>query len=144
MDGWGDCLAVKLVQKSLMKSCIIYDSICYNFPIAPHPMIPCIFFLYSHGPKSKTALYWAADHGDNHLIQLLLGIGADPNLPAEVTSRPIVPALETGNRSVSKMLMSCGAETNFRTKQGLSLSEVAKKSGLKELSEELAKRNQWP
>ena len=89
-----------------------------------------VWVYYRNGKKSDPPLYWAVHQGDSHMAQLLLSIGADPNIAREDSAGPLVAAIEGGHRSIAKMLLSVGARWNTPVKNHKTLKEFAASQGL--------------
>lgn len=70
--------------------------------------------------KGRTALMFAAWHGDNEITEMLLKYGANPNIiPNDDEGMTALMAATTkGYQEIVKMLLKSGADPNLKDKQG--------------------------
>ncbi|KAM7200723.1 ankyrin repeat protein [Naviculisporaceae sp. PSN 640] len=57
----------------------------------------------------RTALNWAAARGDDHIVGILLGYGADPNILDTQHSGPLSYASENNHTNCARLLLRAGA-----------------------------------
>jgi len=72
-------------------------------------------------------------------VQLLLGSGADPNLPKDTDSSPLHRAIHLGHQSIAKMLLSVGADPLPNKHSTTNLCDLAKSRDMHELVESMKK-----
>ncbi|KAI8470988.1 MAG: ankyrin repeat-containing domain protein [Monoraphidium minutum] len=80
-------------------------------------------------PWDKTALAIAADAGDEGMVSLLLGAGADPNIEDYDGACPLHAALEAGEEGLVALLLAAGADPNKPSKDMASCLHAAAQRG---------------
>ncbi|ELR06088.1 hypothetical protein VC83_07746 [Pseudogymnoascus destructans] len=73
----------------------------------------------------RTALHWAAKHGDRLIVQLLVGKGIDVNAEDRWGRTALIYAVENMQREVVKMLLETGAATEAKFRHDLTALHIA-------------------
>lgn len=74
---------------------------------------------------SRTALHEAAAHEHPRIVEHLLTVGADPNLPDINGITPLMEAASGGDVVTMKLLLEAGASPTLRDKFGSTASDYA-------------------
>ncbi len=74
--------------------------------------IPRKFGIDVQDDKGLTALHIAATKGDVRIIQMLIGFGADPNIPSREGQTPLMAAMDEKKPNAALALIEGGAKPN--------------------------------
>ncbi len=69
-------------------------------------------------PRQSTALFHAAAEPDGRIVQALLALGADPNIPDFEGDTPLIIAVMADRDEVARQLIRSGADVNHADKAG--------------------------
>jgi ankyrin repeat protein len=90
---------------------------------------PLAFRLIRPAARDSTVLhdacFYAAAHGHNQIVGLLLKAGADPNLQDVFGYRPLHQAAVTNNAAVCRMLLDAGADIDAQSNKGYTALHTA-------------------
>jgi ankyrin repeat protein len=79
--------------------------------------------------EGKTALHHAARDGHKDTVELLLKVGAEPNVISHSGKRPLHSAALRGNTKIMDLLWRAGAATNTTTNNGYTVLHCAAEQG---------------
>ncbi|KAI1178032.1 hypothetical protein F4777DRAFT_139740 [Nemania sp. FL0916] len=87
---------------------------------------------------TSTALYTAAENGNEDAVRLLISRGADVNEPNVRNLTPLHAAAEKGHENTVRLLVSGGADVNALDVWGKTARDRARKAGHKKVARMLA------
>ena len=83
--------------------------------------------------EGETALYWAVSRQHTEIVTILLGAGADPNVPDNDGYTPLHDVAEMGDcspaRAMLEALLAAGADPSRQEKNGRTPLDLAESTG---------------
>lgn len=79
--------------------------------------------------KGQTALTIVACHSSAETVEMLLDVGADPNLASRRRKTPLIYAAGCGNLPVVRVLLEAGADPNIAAPGGETAISAARAAG---------------
>jgi len=83
--------------------------------------------------EGETALHWAVSRQHTEIVTMLLGAGANPNVPDNDGYTPLHDVVEMGDcppaRTMREALLAAGADPSRREKNGRTPSDLAESMG---------------
>ncbi|KAK7486407.1 hypothetical protein BaRGS_00022331 [Batillaria attramentaria] len=83
--------------------------------------------------KGRFPLHYAADYGQDKVMEFLLSKGAKVNQPDKYGITPLLAAIFEGHTSCVRILLKKGADKNGRSPDGASFIDCAEKQEIKDL-----------